>query len=140
MYDKAKSAKKFAKNKEIIKNQSEREFVNNKKNGNKYPRKVVVSDFTRNDYAGLYKMFDDFKKDFYGTDEFVGGSQVNFPAFKSLFPILVFDLTKQSEIVKTGAINMRVTLNYAVAPANISAHALIISYRLFVITKIIETP
>ena len=64
-------------------------------------------------------MFDDFKKDFYGYDELVEGSQVNFPAFKSLFLILVFDFTKQREIVKTGAIDMRVTLNYTAASVNI---------------------
>ena len=39
-------------------------------------------------------MFDDFKKDYYGIDSLVGGTQVNFPAFKTLFPILVFDVTK----------------------------------------------
>ena len=46
-------------------------------------------------------MFDDFKKAFYEYDEFVGGSQINFAAFKSLFPIVIFDLTKQSTVVKT---------------------------------------
>ena len=50
-------------------------------------------------------MFDDFKNDFYGY-EFVEGSQVNFPSFKSSFPILVFDLTKQSDVTKTDAIDM----------------------------------
>ena len=84
-------------------------------NGDKYPRKEIFSDFNRNDYARLYlrlylRLFDDFKKDFYGYDEFVGGSQVNIPAFKSFYPILVLDLTKQSEVIKTGAIDMRVII------------------------------
>jgi len=100
-------------------------------NGDKYPREEILTDFARNDYARLYKSFDDFKKDFYGYDELVGGSQVSFPAFKTLFPIIVFDLTKQSEVIKTGAIDMRVTLNFADVAANTAAYALIISDRLF---------
>ena len=80
-------------------------------------------------------MFDDFKKDLYGYNELIGGSQVNFTAFKSLFPILVFDFTKQSEIVRTGPIDMRVTLNYAAALANTVTYALIILDRLFKIVS-----
>ena len=55
-------------------------------------------DFARNDYVKLYTMFDNFKKDFYGYDELVGRSQVNLLAFKSLFLILVFDVTKQAKL------------------------------------------
>ena len=84
-------------------------------------------------------MFDNFKNTLCGYDEFVGGSQVHFLALKSLFPILVFDLTKQREVIKTGAIDMRITLNYAAAPSNASAHALIISDRLFKLVSKRET-
>ena len=41
-------------------------------------------------------MFDDFKKYYCEIDFFVGGTQVNVPAFKSLFPIIVFDVTGTS--------------------------------------------
>ena len=66
----------------------------------------------------------------YGYNKFVGRLQVNFPTLKSVFPILVFDLTKQSEVIKTSAVDMRVTINYTVALANTSANALIIFDRL----------
>ena len=92
-------------------------------NGEKYPREDVVSNFAKINYTRLYTMFGDFKKGFYG--ELIGGTQVDFPAFKSLFLTLVFDLTKQSDIVMISAIDMRVTLNYAVAPANTATYALI---------------
>jgi len=103
----------------------------------KYPSNDVCTDFHKNDYARLYSIFDNFEKDFYEYDEFVGGSQVNFPAFKSIFPILVFDLTNQSEVIKTGAIDMRLTLNYTGtvpgdgAAIHTNVYALIISDRLF---------
>ena len=68
-------------------------------NGVKYLHDDVVSDFARNDYVGLYTMFNNFKKYFYWYDKLLGGSQVNFLAFKSMFPILVFDLMKQIKIM-----------------------------------------
>ena len=74
-------------------------------NGEKYPCEDVVQDCARNDNARLYTMFDNFKKDIYRYNELLGGSPVNFPAFKSLFSILVFDLTKQREIENTKAID-----------------------------------
>ena len=76
-------------------------------------------------------MFVDFKKYAYRYDELVGGTQVNFPAFNSLFPILVFKVREQSEVVKTGVIDMRITLKTAPIPANTHAYALIISDRVF---------
>ena len=42
-------------------------------------------------------MFDDFKKEYYCIDSLVDGTQVNVPAYKSLFPIIVFDVRRQKE-------------------------------------------
>ena len=47
-------------------------------------------------------MFNNFKEEYYGFNSLVGGTQVNFAAFKSLFPIIVFDVRKQKERLKTG--------------------------------------
>jgi len=97
----------------------------------RYPGTDIFVDFNRNQYSRLYTMLEKFKMDSYRYDELVGGTQVNVPAFKSLFPILVFDLTKQSEVIKTGVIDMRVAVMCTATPANTSAYALIISDRLF---------
>ena len=40
----------------------------------------IIADFTRNEFLKLYEMFDDFKKEYYGIDSLVGGTQVNVPA------------------------------------------------------------
>jgi len=37
------------------------------------------------------------KKEYYGFNSLIGGTQVNYSAFKSPFPILVFDIRRQSE-------------------------------------------
>ena len=90
----------------------------------------VVSNFTTNDYVELYDMFDEFKEQYYGFNSLVGGSQVNYPAFKSLFPIIVFDVRRQSETLKTGSIDISLDFNFSnIAPANTKAYALILSDR-----------
>jgi len=59
----------------------------------------LMANFSRNEYMKLYAIFDDLKKDYYGIDSLVGGTQVNVAAYKSLFPIIVFDVRRQNETV-----------------------------------------
>ena len=77
-------------------------------------------------------MFDSFKKEYYGIDSLEGGTQVNFPAFKTLFPMIVFDVRKQNEKLKTGVTDIQVKLFFnANVPANTNACGCIISDRFF---------
>ena len=77
-------------------------------------------------------MFDEFKEQYCGFNSLVGGSQVNYPAFKSLFPIIVFDVRRQSEVLKTGPIDISLDFTFSDAvPANTRAYALILSDRLY---------
>jgi hypothetical protein len=77
-------------------------------------------------------MFDDFKQDYYGIDGLVGGTQVNVAAYKSLFPIIVFDVRKQNEKIKTGVTDIQVKFEFnAPVPADTTAYALMISDRFF---------
>ena len=80
-------------------------------NGEKYPLYDFVTNFARNDYSVLYEKFDDFKKEYYGFNSLVGGTQVNYPAFKSLFPIIVFDVRRQSESIRSGVIDLQLKLH-----------------------------
>src|SRR5271166_34461 len=77
-------------------------------------------------------LFDDFKKDYYGIDSLVGGTQVNVAAYKSLFPIIVFDARKQSETLKNGVMDIQVKFEFSEAmPADTTAYAVIISDRFY---------
>ena len=77
-------------------------------------------------------MFDSLKKDYYGIDSLVGGTQVNFPAFKSIYPILVFDVRRQNERLKSGVIGIQVRFNFnANVAVNTTAYSVIISDRFF---------
>ena len=77
-------------------------------------------------------MFKDFKQEYYGISTIVGGSQVNLPAFKSLFPIIVFDFRQQDEKLKSGVVDMQFTFFFDVAvPANTMANSCVFSDRVF---------
>jgi hypothetical protein len=101
-------------------------------NSERYPMLNITTNFDRNEYMKLYDMFDDFKKDYYGIDSLVGGTQVNVAAYKSLFPIIVFDVRKQNEKIKTGVTDIQVKFEFSAAvPADTTAYAITISDRFF---------
>ena len=105
-------------------------------NSERYPMTDSITHFDRNEYMKLYGMFDDFKKEYYGIDSLVGGTQVNVAAYKSLFPIIVFDVRKQNERLKIGVTDIQVRLEFrAAVPANTIAYSLIISDRFYKISS-----
>jgi hypothetical protein len=96
----------------------------------------ITTDFGRNEYIKLYNMFDDFKRDYFGIDCLVGGTQVNVAAYKSLFPIIVFDVRKQNERLKSGVMDIQVKFEFnAAVPANTTAYSVIISDRFYKLTS-----
>jgi hypothetical protein len=101
-------------------------------NSERYPMTDIMTNFNRNEYMRLYSMFDDFKKDYYGFDSLVGGTQVNVPAYKSLFPIIVFDVRRQNETLKTAVMDIQVKFEFGAAvPANTTAYSVMISDRFY---------
>ena len=101
-------------------------------NSERYPMSDIITNFDRNEYMKLYGKFDDFKKEYYGIDSLVGGTQVNVAAYKSLFPIIVFDVRKQNEKLKTGVTDIQARFEFrAAVPANTTAYAVIISDRFY---------
>jgi len=57
-------------------------------------------------------LFDKYKQENLGISKLVGGSQVNVAAFKTVFPIIVFDVKKQSERLKTGVQDIQVRFKF----------------------------
>src|SRR6266568_3340637 len=101
-------------------------------NSVRFPIGDLNNDFARNDYMKLYDGLDAFKLDYYGIDSLVGGTQVNVSAFKSLYPIIVFDVRKQNERIKSGVMDIQVRLEFGtVVPAATIAYAVIISDRVY---------
>ena len=101
-------------------------------NNERYPITDLTTSFATNDFSVLYEMLDNLKKYYYGFNSLVGGTQVNFPAFKSLYPIIVLDITRQSERLKSGVVDMQLKFFFENGvPADTIAYATIISDRLF---------
>jgi len=101
-------------------------------NSERYPMLDIKTNFDKNEFMKLYDMFDEFKKDYYGIDSLVGGTQVNVAAYKSLFPIIVFEVRKQNERIKVGVMDIQVKFEFGEAvPANTTAYAIIISDRFY---------
>ena len=97
-----------------------------------YPKLDYENNFTTNNYAALYSLFDNFKKEYDGVNSLIGGSQVSYPAFKSLFPILVFDVRHQNEKIKPGVVDIMLQFKFREAvPADTTAYAFIISDKFY---------
>ena len=81
---------------------------------------------------GVYKSFHDFASRYYGIVHLLAGSAVNPIAFKSPYPIHVFDVSKQNERLTEGVVDLTVRMEFSIAvPANTQvAYALVISDRM----------
>ena len=102
-------------------------------NAKRYPDTDYDTDFTKNQYSRIYGDAALFRKKFYNMDELVSNSGINPPNYKELFPLCLFDVSKQSEKLKTSVsdIHIKASFNGAGVAPNTMAYAVIISDRLF---------
>ena len=54
-------------------------------NGQRYPIYDTTNNFSSNNYSNFYEQFDNYKKKKFGFNSLIGGTQVSYPAFKTLF-------------------------------------------------------
>ena len=66
-------------------------------NAKRYPDTDYDISFTANHYSRIYGDATSFRKKFYNMDELVSNSGIDPISYKELFPLFVFDVTKQSE-------------------------------------------
>ena len=107
-------------------------------NAKRYPDTDYDNDFNKNQYSRIYGDASSFRKKSFNMDELVSNSGINPLDYKNLFPLYVFDVTKQSEKLKTSVSDIHIKAFFdndpAGAnnpPANTMAYAVIISDRLF---------
>ena len=101
-------------------------------NHSRYPSAdTAATDFVKEQYVGVYKSFYDFASRYYGIDNLLAGSQVNPAAYKALYPIHVFDVSKQSERLTEGVVDITVKMGFSEnVPTDTQAYALVISDRM----------
>ena len=108
-------------------------------NAKRYPDTDYDINFNNNRFCRIYGDSSTFRKKFYNMDELVSNHNINPVDYKNLYPIFVFDVTKQSEKLKTAVSDIHVKMRFNTNPAldndnnprNVMAYAVIISDRLF---------
>ena len=100
-------------------------------NHSRYASADTATDFVKEQYVGVYKSFYNFASRYYGIDNLLAVSQVNPAAYKALYPIHVFDVSKQSERLTEGAVDLTVKMEFSEnVPMDTQAYALVISDRM----------
>ena len=108
-------------------------------NAKRYPDTDYDINFNENRFCRIYGDSSTFRKKFYNMDELVSNHNINPVDYKNLYPIFVFDVTKQSEKLKTSVSDIHIKMRFNTNPAldrdnnprNVMAYAVIISDRLF---------
>ena len=99
-------------------------------NDTKYPARDITADFPRHKFAEYYKMFTSFSQDYYGLDPLTVGNFVDIITFKEEYAIFYFDVSKQSERLNQGVVDVMVRMRFTKeTPEHVQAFALIISDR-----------
>ena len=79
-------------------------------NHSRYPSEEMATDFAKEQYASVYKSFYDFASRYYGIDNILADNAVSPSAFKSLYPIHVFDVSKQNGRLKEYVVDLTVKM------------------------------
>ena len=99
-------------------------------NNIRYPAIDFISDFDKNEYDHHFKSMCDFRRKFFGLDPLVSGIAIDPITYKDLYPIYVFDVSKQSERLQGGVVDITVEMAFgAQIPAQTAAYAILISDR-----------
>ena len=89
-----------------------------------------MADFPKHRYVEYYKMFLDFSRNYYGLDPLTYGSFVDIITYKEEYPIFYFDVSKHSERLQQGVVDIKVRMRFTEGtPQHVQAFALIISDR-----------
>ena len=100
-------------------------------NSEQYPEIEYTVDYDKMRFNRFYGDASDFCSNYYGE---LGYSNILPSEFKSLYPIGVFDLTKQSEALKNSVVDIQVRAKFSAnVPANTQAYALILSDKLMML-------
>ena len=108
-------------------------------NAKRYPDTDYENDFKTNKYSRIYGDAALFRKKFFNMDELISNPGINPDNYKHIYPLYLFDVSKQSEKLKTSVSDIHIKASFGDAPvgggnnppADTIAYAVIISDRLF---------
>ena len=99
-------------------------------NSTKYPPSDANANFTKYQFAQSCKNMTEFTRGYYGMDPLISGSAIHHLEYKELTPLFVFNVSKESQHLNQGVVDITVEMQFAAnVAANTKAHALVISDR-----------
>ena len=99
-------------------------------NNQRYPAMDYHVDFVKNHYNCVYREFYQFLKKYYGISNSVTQTAVDPIDYKHLFPLIVFDVSRQSEKIASAIVDITIQCFFhANVTAGTKAYCLLISDR-----------
>ncbi|XP_065645401.1 uncharacterized protein LOC136075887 [Hydra vulgaris] len=96
-----------------------------------YPALDYYCSFPNQQFSRIYRDASMFKERFYGMNEMIANSNITPSDYKDLFPIFVFDVSKQLEKLKSATIQLQIKAYFnTTVPANTQAYALVFSDKI----------
>ena len=100
-------------------------------NSEKYPTVDYSIVFVGQKFSRVYGDVAEFRAKFFNMDELVSSPNITPSDYRTLYPLFLFDVSKQSEKLKYSTTDIHIKMHFnAGIPANTEAYAVIISDRL----------
>ena len=100
-------------------------------NSTRYPAVDYNLSFTKNQFSRIYGDVAAFRSKFYNMDELVSNPNISPPDYKTLFPLFVFDVSKQSERLKNSVTDIQIKMQFNNnVNASTEAFAIVISDKM----------
>ena len=100
-------------------------------NSTRYPTADYNITFVGQKFSRVYGDLTEFRAKFFNMDELVSNPNIDPVEFRSLYPLFLFDVSKQSEKLKYSTTDIQVKMYFSIALAAVTqVYAVIISDRL----------
>ena len=101
-------------------------------NSTRYPTVDYNIDFAKNKFSRVYGDAAEFRSKFFNMDELVSNPNFTPLEYKLMYPLFLFDVSKQSEKLKYSTTDIQIKIHFSRtgAPANAQVYGVIISDRL----------
>ena len=100
-------------------------------NSMRYPTTDYNISFLGQKFSRAYGDAAEFRSKFFNMDELISSPNINPTEYRNLYPLFLFDVSKQSEKLKYSTTDIQIKMHFSAGiPFNTQAYAVIISNRL----------
>ena len=100
-------------------------------NQERYPAVDYDLSFPNQKFSRAYRAAATFSEQYFGMNELITHGNITPVDYKDLYPLMVFDVSKQSEKLKASVVDVQIKAIFnAAVPAETQAYAVVISDKL----------